>query len=87
MELDHHFFLHFGMLLETVIKLWGTELEFLENSFCPKNWGNGPKIVFVDLKKNLVVSFSLNLFYNKNLFYLLCSCTHAVFGKSLVRDI
>ena len=30
---------------------------FLKNLFCPKNWGNGPKIDFLNLKKNLVINF------------------------------
>ena len=30
---------------------------FLKNFFCPKNWGNGLKISFLNLKKNLVIKF------------------------------
>ena len=30
---------------------------FLNNLFCPKNWGNGPKKGFLNLKENLVINF------------------------------
>ena len=30
---------------------------FWKNVFCSQNWGNGPKKGFLDLKKNLVISF------------------------------
>ena len=30
---------------------------FLKNIFCPKNWGNGPKIGFLNLKENLIINF------------------------------
>ena len=32
-------------------------LIFSKNLFCSKNWGNGSKIGFLNLKKNLVINF------------------------------
>ena len=53
----------------------------------PENWGNKPKIGlkqnFFNLLKNLV----FNLFHNKSLYYLLCSCTNSIFAKNLVPKI
>ena len=50
------------MVLETLMKLCRTELEFLEKAFfSSKNWGNGPKIgkkwSFLNLRKHLVIYF------------------------------
>ena len=58
--------------------------------FCPQNWENGSKWV-----KNRVFEFIgksdhwflLNLVYNENLYYLLCSCTNSVLGNILVPEI
>ena len=47
-ELYHQFFLNFGMMLETHMKLCVTEPHFPEIFFCPKIWENGPKM---DLKQ------------------------------------
>ena len=55
------------MVLETLIILCLTEPDFLP----PKNWGNGPKIGCFEFKEKLDCSFSLNLFYNESLYYLL----------------
>ena len=32
------------MVLEIHMKLCVTEQDFPEKNFCPKNWGNGPKM-------------------------------------------
>ena len=45
------------------------------------------KQFFFNLLKNFVFNFLLNLFYNKNVYYLLCSCANPIFGKSLVLEI
>ena len=45
------------MVLNTLIKLCVTEPDFLGNYFCRKNWGNGPKVGFLNLKKNSVINF------------------------------
>ena len=42
---------------------------------------------FFNLKKNFVINFHWILFYNENLYYLLCSCTNPIFGKNLVPEI
>ena len=65
--------------------------EFSQKKFfCPKIWENGPKMGqkqgFLNLSKDLVFNFLLNLFYNENLYYLLCSSTNPIFlflGKFL----
>ena len=48
LELDHQFFLNFGILLETHFKLCVTELDFFKNIFLPKKGEkytqNGPAI-------------------------------------------
>ena len=55
----------------------------LEKHFCPKNLGHGPKIGIFELKENFGCYFSLNLFYNENLYHLRCSCANSMFGKNL----
>ena len=49
------------MVLETHMKLYMTEPDFLEKVFCPKIWENGPKIGqklgFLDLLKDLIINF------------------------------
>ena len=49
------------MVLETRMKLWLTEPDFMENFFCPKIWENGPKMDqkegFLKLLKDLVINF------------------------------
>ena len=55
------------------MKLSVTGPDFPENIFCPKNCENGPEM-----------GQKLNLFYNENFFYLLCSCTNPIYlGKFL----
>ena len=46
---------------------------------------NGPKTVFFELK-HLVINL-LNLFYNENLYYFLCSCVNHMFGKKFFPEI
>ena len=46
----------------------------------------GQKQDFLNLLKNFVINFLLNLFYDENV-YLLCYCTNLIFGKNLVLEI
>ena len=59
--------------------------------FCSKIRVNGPKIgqkqVFKIYWKIWLLIFSLNLFCNENLYYLLCSCTNPILGKIFVLEI
>ena len=82
LELCHWFFLIFGMVLESHVKLCVTEPIFRENCFCPKigKW-------FFQFIGKFGNKFFLNLIYNKNLYYLLCSCTNPIFGKVFVPKI
>ena len=48
---------------------------FGKTFFALKNWGNGPNIV------------PLNLLYNENVYYLLCSCTNLLLRKNIVPEI
>ena len=48
---------------------------FGKTFFALKNWGNGPNI------------FPLNLLYNENVYYLLCSCTNLLLRKNIVPEI
>ena len=52
-----------------------------------KSTKNGPKTGFFEFKENFCHLFLLNLFYNENLYYLLCFCTNLIFGKILVSEI
>ena len=52
--------------------------------FAPKIGKMGQKQGFLNiLKKN----YLLNLLYNENVYYLLCSWTNPIFGKILVPEI
>ena len=58
LDMDHLFSQNFVMVLETLIKLCVTELNFSwKNFFCPKIWGNGPQTGFFNLNKNLDDNF------------------------------
>ena len=48
---------------------------------------NGPKTGFFEFIEKLGHLFVLDLFYNENLYYLLCSCTNTIFGKIFVSEI
>ena len=56
----------------------------------PQNWENalkmGQKQNF-EFTEKIDRQFLLNLFYNENLYYLLCSCTSLVFGQNLVPGL
>ena len=56
----------------------------MENFFCPKNWGNGQKQGFLNLKKNLVINFHCVYSIWKILFAVFL---HKFFGKNLVPEI
>ena len=59
---------------------------FWKNFFCPKNWGNGPKIGFFEFEVKCGQKFSLNLFYDENLFALFLRKFY-IWGKSCSWDI
>ena len=42
--LSRCFFLNFGVLLETRVKLLVTEPDFLGKKICPQDWESGPKM-------------------------------------------
>ena len=47
---------------------------------------NGPKTGFFEFIGNLGQQFLLNLFYNENFYYLLCSCKNPIFRKFCFWD-
>ena len=61
-----------------------TEQEFLEKKhfLLQKLWKWAKNRVFW-FKEKFSHIFSLNLFYNENLYYLLCSCKNPILGKIL----
>ena len=63
--------------------------DFLGKRFLPPTIGKmGQKeakdIYFFNLKKKLVLNFTRILFYNENLYYLLCSYTNLYLQKNVV---
>ena len=64
-----------------------THISVLQKKDSCQKWETGLKICFLDLLKNSVIIFYLNLVYNESLYYLLYSCTNPIFGKSLVPEI
>ena len=55
-ELDHYISLGFCQGARNQYEVVHDNPIFLKN-FSPQNWGNGPKIGFLNLKKNLVINF------------------------------
>ena len=55
-ELDHYISLGFCQGARNHYEVVHDNLIFLKN-FSHQNWGNGPKIGFLNLKKNLVINF------------------------------
>ena len=49
-------------MLETHMKLCMTEVDFPEKKFCPKNWGNEPKIGQKQGFKNLLENEFINFY-------------------------
>ena len=58
----------------------------LEKLFCPKNWGNEPKIRFFESNEKFGHYFSLNFFYNENILFAMF-CTILMYGKNLFSEI
>ena len=85
LELDCQISLDFDMVLENLMKQCVT--YFGKTFFCPKNWRNGPKIEFYEFIEKIGSKFLRNLFYNENLYYLLCSYTNVISGKFFSRDM
>ena len=61
LELCYLFFLNFGIVLQSYVKLFVTELVFPGKFFFPKNWENGPKTGqkqgFFNWLENLAINF------------------------------
>ena len=85
LELDHEISLNFAMVLETLMKLC-TTARFFGRTFFLQKLGKWAKNRFFSIWKNCS-QFLLNLFYNENVCYLLCSCTNPIFGKNLVPEV
>ena len=91
LELDHEFFLNFGMVLETQMKRVA-ESDFLEKTFlAPKLriWSTlGQTEIFLNLLKNLVLFFTeFVLLFVLFLLNLMFSCTNPIFGKNLILEV
>ena len=71
-KLDHQFLLNFGTVSETHTKLCVIEPDFFEKFCAPETQKMAQKQSFLNLSKNLVTNFFLNLFYNESLYHLLC---------------
>ena len=52
-ELDNQVSLNFGMVVGSLIKLWITQLDFIEKFFGWKNFGDVPKTGISELIKNV----------------------------------
>ena len=66
-------------------------VAFSRKNVLPQKLGkwieNGPKTGFFEFIEKFCHSFLVNLFYNENLYYLLCSCTNPIFGKIFISEI
>ena len=58
----------------------------LEKLFCPKIWGNEPKIRFFESNEKFGHYFSLNFFYNENIICYILHNSHA-WEKSFFWDM
>ena len=72
------------MVLETHMK-WFATAKFSGKIFSPQKMGQ--KQGFLNLLKKFIIVFLLNVFYNENVYYLLCSCTSLIFEKMFVPEI
>ena len=85
------FFVNFCMVLESHVTLCVTELDSLGKFFLPLKLGketqNGPKTGFFQFIGKYGNWYLMNLIYNENVYYLLCSCTNPIFGKNFVPEI
>ena len=79
------------MVLESHVKLWVKEPDFPGKIFLPSKFGkwtqNGPKTGFLEFIGKFHHFILLNLVYNENLYYLLCSCTNLKLRKNFIYDI
>ena len=84
------FFVNFCMVLESHVTCV-TELDSLGKFFLPLKLGketqNGPKTGFFQFIGKYGNWYLMNLIYNENVYYLLCSCTNPIFGKNFVPEI
>ena len=65
LESYNKFFLMFGMVLETYMKLCVTGLDFPEKKICCQNWKNMPKTVFFELNEKFGHWFLLSPMFAK----------------------
>ena len=79
------------MVIETDMKLCMTEPDFLEELFLPPNLGkwtkNGPETGFFEFIEKFGYQLLLDLFFNENLYCLLCSSTDPIFEKIFVPEM
>ena len=84
------FFLNFSMMLEPHMRVCD-RAGFSRKNILPYKLGkwtnNGWKTWFFEFIEKCRHHFLLNLFYNENLHYLLCSCSNPIFGKIFVLEI
>ena len=75
-------FSNFWLVARNLYEVVLDTARFSGKNFCLQYWENGRKMGqkqgFLNLLKNVVINFVLNLFYNENLYYLLCSCTNLI---------
>ena len=74
------------MVLENCVKLCLTEPDFPEKVFLLQKLGkwtkNRPKTWLFQFIENFGHYFLLNLFYNEDIYYLLCPCTDPIIGET-----
>ena len=66
---------------------WQNLIFFGRGMYCHKNWENGPKIGIFEFIKRFDHYVLLNVFYNENWYYFLCSNTNPICVKTLVLEI
>ena len=57
---------------------------FWKNFFCPKNWGNGPTIRFLEFKEKLVINF--HRMCSIMTIFIICCVLDKYFGKNLTPE-
>ena len=74
-------------MLESHVKLCLTEPEFFGKFFLLSKLGKWAQTGFFEFIGKYSHQFLLNLVYNENLYYLLCSCTNPIRRKIFVPEI
>ena len=83
LELDESFFVTFGTVLETHMKLCVAEPGFFRKNFVPPKWAKSRFVEFIEKFGNY---FFLNLVFNESSYYLPCSCTKTTSGENMVFE-